>query len=125
MKEQSFMTINQAQIWMVDFEPSVGSEIQKLRPAIVVSSDSVGRFGLKIVVPLTEWKEYYADFPWIIKLLPSEKNGLSKISSIECFQIKSFATERFVQKIGEIDAEILFKIHTTIAKTFNPKYKLL
>jgi len=41
------MNINQADIWMVDFEPSVGSELQKLRPAIVVSSDSVGRFDPK------------------------------------------------------------------------------
>ena len=119
------MNINQADIWMVDFEPSVGSELQKLRPAIVVSSDSVGRFGLKIVIPITEWKEYYEDFPWIIKLLPTQENGLSKVSSIECFQIKSFANQRFVQKIGEIEKELLFKIHATITKTFDPKYKLL
>jgi mRNA interferase MazF len=41
------MTINQADIWMVDFEPSVVSEVQKLRPAIIVNSDSVGRFDPK------------------------------------------------------------------------------
>lgn len=119
------MSIDQAQIWMVNFEPSIGSEIQKLHPAIVVNSDSVGRFGLKIVAPITKWKEYYEDFPWINKLLPNEKNGLSKPSSIECFQIKSFATERFIKRVGEIEEELLFKIHTTIAKTLNPKYKLL
>ena len=119
------MSIDQAQIWMVNFEPSIGSKIQKLRPAIVVSSNNVGRFGLKIVIPITEWKEYYEDFPWIIKIAPNEKNGLSKLSSIECFQIKSFSIERFVQKIGEIDTELLLKIHTTIAKVFNPKYKLI
>jgi len=119
------MSINQAQIWMVNFEPSVGSEIQKLRPAIVLNSDNIGRFGLKIVAPITEWKEYYKDFPWIIKLLPDERNGLSKPSSIECFQIKSFAKERFVKKVGEINAKLLLEIHSTIVKTFNPKYKLL
>ena len=40
------MNINQGEIWMVNFEPSVGSEIQKLRPAIVVNDDRIGRFGI-------------------------------------------------------------------------------
>lgn len=118
------MNIKQGEIWMVHFEPSVGNEIQKLRPAIVINDDSIGRFGLKIVVPITEWKDYYADFPWIIKILNDSENGLSKISSIECFQVKSFATERFDIKIGEIKEELLLQIHKTIVKTLNPKYKI-
>ena len=118
------MNIKQGEIWMVCFEPSVGSEIQKLRPAIIVSSDKIGRFGLRTVVPITEWKDYYEDFPWIIQIVNSTKNGLSKLSSIECFQIKNFAEERFINKIGNIDKELLFDIHATIAKTLDPKYKL-
>ena len=118
------MNINQGEIWMVNFEPSVGSEIQKLRPAIVVNDDRIGRFGIKIVVPITQWKEQYNDYPWIIKIIPDEINGLSKDSSIECFQIKSFAVDRFDKKIGEIDKSLLFQIHTTIAKTLNPTYKI-
>ena len=116
------MNIKQGEIWIVDFEPSIGSEIQKQRPAIVISDDELGRFGLKIVVPVNEWKNYYKDYPWIIKILNDDKNGLTKTSSIECFQIKSFATERFVHKIGEIEEEILLKIHNTVVKTFNPRY---
>ena len=49
------MNINQGEIWMVNFEPSAGSEIQKLGPAIVVNDDRIGRFGIKIVVPITQW----------------------------------------------------------------------
>ena len=103
------MNINQGEIWMVNFEPSVGSEIQKLRPAIVVNDDRIGRFGIKIVVPITQWKEQYNDYPWIIKIIPDEINGLSKDSSIECFQIKSFAVDRFDKKIGEIDKSLLLQ----------------
>ncbi|MBP7783460.1 MAG: type II toxin-antitoxin system PemK/MazF family toxin [Aliarcobacter sp.] len=118
------MNINQGEIWMVNFEPSVGSEIQKLRPAIVVNDDRIGRFGIKIVVPITQWKEQYNDYPWIIKIIPDEINGLSKDSSIECFQIKSFAVDRFDKKIGEIDKSLLLQVHKTIAKTLNPTYKI-
>ena len=118
------MNINQGEIWMVNFEPSVGSEIQKLRPAIVVNDDRIGRFGIKIVVPITQWKEQYNDYPWIIKIIPDDINGLSKDSSIECFQIKSFAVDRFDKKIGEIDKLLLLQVHKTIAKTLNPTYKI-
>ncbi len=118
------MNINQGEIWMVHFEPSVGSEIQKLRPAIVVNDDKIGRFGIKIVVPLTKWKEHYQNYPWIIKISPNTTNGLQKDSSIECFQIKSFATQRFEHKIGHIETPLLLQVHSTIAKTLNPIYKL-
>ena len=118
------VNINQGEIWMVNFEPSIGSEIQKLRPAIVVNDDRIGRFGIKIVVPITKWKEQYINYPWIIKIIPDDINKLSKDSSIECFQIKSFAVDRFDKKIGEIDKSLLFQIHTTIAKTLNPTYKI-
>ena len=118
------MNINQGEIWMVNFEPSVGSEIQKLRPAIVVNDDRIGRFGIKIVVPITQWKEQYNDYPWIIKIIPDDINGLAKDSSIECFQIKSFAVDRFDKKIGEIDKSLLLQVHKTITKTLNPTYKI-
>ena len=124
MQKEKSLNINQGEIWMVNFEPSVGNEIQKLRPAIVVNDDRIGRFGIKIVVPITQWKEHYIDYPWIIKIIPDAINGLAKDSSIECFQIKSFAVDRFDKKIGEIDKLLLLQVHQTIAKTLNPTYKI-
>jgi mRNA interferase MazF len=124
MQKEKSLNINQGEIWMVNFEPSVGNEIQKLRPAIVVNDDRIGRFGIKIVVPITQWKEHYIDYPWIIKIIPDAINGLAKDSSIECFQIKSFAVDRFDKKIGEIDKLLLLQVHQTIAKILNPTYKI-
>ena len=124
MQKEKSLNINQGEIWMVNFEPSVGNEIQKFRPAIVVNDDRIGRFGIKIVVPITQWKEHYIDYPWIIKIIPDAINGLAKDSSIECFQIKSFAVDRFDKKIGEIDKLLLLQVHQTIAKILNPTYKI-
>ena len=117
--------IKQGEIWLVNFDPSIGTEIQKTRPCVVINDDRLGRFGIKIVVPLTEWKEYLSNYPWVIKIINNQTNGLSKISAFECFQIKSFSVERFIKKVGEIDNNTLIKIHQTVAKIFNPKYKLL
>jgi len=118
------MNINQGEIWLVNFNPSIGSEIQKTRPCVVVNDNRLGRFGLKIVVPITEYKENFKDYPWIIKIKNDPINGLNKTSAFECFQIKSFSVQRFVKKLGYIEEEIVLEIHKTIAKTLNPTYTL-
>jgi mRNA interferase MazF len=118
------MSINQGEIWMVEFFPKVGSEITKLRPSIVVSHNEIGRLPLKTIVPITDWKKNYAHYPWMLKIEDDTLNGLSKSSAIDCFQIKNFANERFVEKIGNIDEVVLKKVHFTIAKILNPVYVL-
>lgn len=118
------MNIEQGEIWLVNFNPSIGSEIQKTRPCVVVNDNRLGRFGIKIVVPITEWKEQLESYPWIIKVENNELNGLSKTSAFECFQIKSFSIKRFVKKLGDVEKETILEIHKTIAKTLNPEYNL-
>lgn len=118
------MTILQGEIWLVEFYPKVGSEIAKLRPAVVVSSNEIGRLPLKTVVPITEWSIQYAHYPWMVKLEKSTHNGLSKTSAVDCFQIKNFSHERFIEKLGSIDSVMMITLHTTIVKTLNPLYVL-
>lgn len=56
-------TPSRGEIWRVQFDPQVGEEIGKIRPAVVVSISSVGRLPLRIVVPITDWKVRYANYP--------------------------------------------------------------
>ena len=42
--------------WLVSLEPTIGSELQKTRPAIIVNDNTLGKLPLKIIVPLTDWK---------------------------------------------------------------------
>jgi mRNA interferase MazF len=119
-----FMHISQGEVWMVTFHPQVASEITKLRPAIVVSHDTIGRLPLKTLVPITDWKPNYTHYPWMLKIEPNEANGLSKVSAIDCFQVKNFSDERFVEKIGSVDGGVIKKVHETIVKTLDPLYVL-
>ena len=118
------MTILQSEIWLVEFYPKVGSEIAKLRPAVVVSSNEIGRLPLKTIVPITEWSVQYVYYPWMVKLEKSLQNGLSKTSAIDCFQIKNFSHERFMERLGVVDEAVLMSVHATILKTLNPLYTL-
>jgi mRNA interferase MazF len=46
--------MNRGEVWWVDFEPSIGSEIKKIRPAVIVSNDTSNRYLSRIqIVPLT------------------------------------------------------------------------
>ena len=49
-------TPKRGEIWRVNLDPTIGAEIKKIRPVIVISSDAVGKLPLKLVVPITEWK---------------------------------------------------------------------
>ena len=87
----------------------------------VISNNIIGKLPLKTVVPITDWKEKYKNYPWMIKILPNNLNNLSKVSAIDCFQVKNFANERFIKRVGLIEVK---DIHENITKTFNPLYQL-
>lgn len=78
-----------------------------MRPAVVASLDAIGRLPLRIVVPITDWKEQYRGYPWFVRLVPAAGNGLTKESEADAFQVKSLAEARFVRRIGRLtEAEV-------------------
>jgi mRNA interferase MazF len=102
-------------VWDIRFDPSVGAEIQKLRPAVVISLDSIGRLPLRIVVPITDWKESYGGFPWFVHLPASPASGLSKESGADGFQVKSVSVNRFVRLRGKLADSQLDDIASAVA----------
>jgi mRNA interferase MazF len=99
----------------VDFDPAVGAEIQKVRPALVVSLDSIGRLPLRMVVPLTDWKPQYATFPWFVLIPADRNNGLSKDSGADAFQTKSVSLTRFVRRLGAVTAAQIDDVASAVA----------
>ena len=63
------------EIWLVRFDPSVGAEIRKLRPAVVTNVDAVGRLPLRIVVPITDWQSSFGSLPWFTLIPASAQSG--------------------------------------------------
>jgi mRNA interferase MazF len=82
-------TMQRGEIWLVNLDSTIGSEIRKTRPAVIISSDLVGILPVKVIVPFTEWKEHYAQAPWMVKIDPDVQNGLSKPSAADALQIRS------------------------------------
>lgn len=60
--------MKQGDIWLINLDPTIGSEIKKTRPAIIVNDDALGKLPLRIIVPITEWKEKFEIAPWLIQI---------------------------------------------------------
>jgi mRNA interferase MazF len=52
----------------------------------------------------------------MIKIEPNKGNGLAKISSLDCFQIRSISQERLVEKIGKVTPDEINKVQEGIVK---------
>ena len=104
-----------SEVWLVNFDPTVGAEIKKKRPAVVLSSDAVGRLPIKLVAPATDWKDYFASNVWHVRIDPDSRNGLSKVSAVDGLQLRGMDRQRFIKKLGEVPPAILEEIVLAIA----------
>jgi mRNA interferase MazF len=93
------------EIWLINLSPTLGAEMQKTRPAVIVNDDEVGILPLKVIVPITDWKDRYAQAPWMVRLEPSPENGLSKTSTADAFQVRSVSEQRLVSRLGSLPPE--------------------
>jgi mRNA interferase MazF len=104
-----------AEVWRVDFNPTKGTEIQKIRPAVVISSDAAGRLPVKLVAPITEWDDRFASSFWHVRLDPDGGNGLTKPSAVDALQLRGMDTLRFQKRLGRLTAAKMEEITTAIA----------
>jgi mRNA interferase MazF len=103
------------EIWRVGFDPTVGSEIKKTRPAVVISSDAVGTLPVRLVAPFTGWQEHFEGTLWHIQVSPTEQNGLEKESAADALQVRSVDTSRFTEKLGRMHPPRLEEGVTAVA----------
>jgi len=109
------LSVKRGEIWLVSLDPTVGAEIRKTRPVVVINSDAIGALPIKLVAPLTEWKDHFGRNVWHVKVIPNSQNGLTKISAVDTLQLRGVDTQRFVQKLGEVSPTIMRSIVAAIA----------
>jgi mRNA interferase MazF len=106
--------MKQGEIWEINLSPTVGAEIKKKRPAVIINDDAIGILPLKVIVPITEWKDRFQDALWLVRIDPDTQNKLMKPSAADTFQIRSVSTKRFLRKTGSVSSTILDEIKTAI-----------
>ena len=96
--------MKRGEVWWVNFDPSVGGEIKKTRPAIIVSNDSSNKHMHRIqVIPTTGNTG---------KLYPCEAyvTIMGKTSKAMADQIMTVSKSRFLEKTGVISAEEMMDV---------------
>jgi mRNA interferase MazF len=102
------------EVWLVNFDPTLGTEIQKIRPAVVISSNEVGTLPIKLVGPITDWKDRYFRNLRHVRIDPTVENGLSKSSSVDTLQLRGVDTQRFIKKLGVLSLDEIASITIAI-----------
>lgn len=96
-------------IFWVNLDPTVGSEIRKKRPAVVVSNDAANRrYHQVTVVPLTSQKTESVE-PFQV-FVDHEESGLAKDSKALAEQVRTISKFRLGSRIGHIFPELMTKI---------------
>jgi mRNA interferase MazF len=107
--------MQRGEIWLVSLDPTIGSEIRKSRPAVIVSSAAIGRLPLRVVVPFTEWKPRHDRSPWAVVIAPDSTNGLIKKSAADATHVRSVSTRRLVRKLGFLREPALSAVAAAVA----------
>jgi len=100
--------MKRGEVWGVNFEPAVGGEIRKKRPAVIVSNDSANRFLNRVqVVPMSSS---------IDRLYPSEAYATVKgrKSKAMADQIATVSKQRLLDKLGRVSDEDLKNIESAL-----------
>ncbi len=102
--------IQRYEIYLVKLNPTVGSEIQKTRPCIVISPNEMNVLKTVIVAPMTS-KGF--DFIFRPKIKFENKNGLVLLD-----QIRTVDKTRLIKKIGDVDERVSKNISDMLVKMF-------
>ncbi len=102
--------MNRGEIWLVNFDPTVGSEIKKTRPAIILSTQPFNRLRRTLVVVPLSTAHNKSEIPLLIAI---HSSGVPCVAVVD--QIKAAAKERFIRKLGAVTSDELEQITGALA----------
>lgn len=102
--------MNRFEIWWVNLDPTIGSEIQKIRPCLIISPKELNYLNTRIIVPITS-NGFNAPYRINFTLL-------GKKAKILCDQIRCVSTERFTSKIDNLDEANASKVKEILGLMF-------
>ena len=101
------------EIYLVGFDPAVGHEIQKTRPAVVIQNDVSNQYSPITIVAAISSQFSEPPFPREVVLEPAD-SGLSKRSAVIANQIRSVDRLRLQKKIGRLSRQNMERVDDAI-----------
>ena len=105
------MVVKRFDVYLVNLDPTVGSEIKKTRPCLIISPDEMNRWIRTVIVaPMTTKGRQY---PTRVICQFQGKEGQLVLD-----QIRTIDKSRLIQKLGQLDQEEQRKVLMTLAEMF-------
>ncbi len=102
------------EIYLTALDPTVGREIQKTRPALIIQNDVSNRLGdMTIVAPITSTVRFPLN-PVHVLLSADSSTGLSVVSVALLSQIRAIDCVRLVKRLGQVDEETIARVDEAI-----------
>ena len=86
-------------IFLVNFDPTLGAEIKKTRPALVIQNDIANRYSPVTIVAAITSKFGVPPYPTEV-VMESDESGLPQLSVVVLNQIRSVDRQRLIKRIG-------------------------
>ncbi len=103
------------EIWLVNFDPTIGSEINKTRPALIIQNDIANAYSpVTIVAAITTAVAGDRIYPTEVLIKAGPTVGLKNNSLVLLNQIRTIDNARLVKRLGAVPAPILSQVSTAI-----------
>jgi mRNA interferase MazF len=100
------------EVYLVNLDPTVGKEIKKTRPVLVVQTDTYNKYGqTTVVAPITS--NISKSGPSKVLIIPPE-GGLNTKSAVLIRQIRTVDGKRLIKKLGTVEKQTLNKVNEAI-----------
>jgi mRNA interferase MazF len=111
------VTVKRGEIYLVNWNPSRGSEQEGIRPALIIQNDLGNQYSTTTIVAAicTKFKKQY---PFLV-LIKARESGLDSDSVINLSQIMTIDKSRLVKKLGQIKAETLKSVDRALVHSLN------
>jgi mRNA interferase MazF len=107
------------EIWLVDLDSTKGSEMQKTRLVVVISSNAMNLLPLRLVVPVTTFQDRHIKRIWAVPLEATAGTGLESKSTIMPEQCRCAALERFVRLEGLVPPYAMEELDAALKIVFD------
>jgi mRNA interferase MazF len=101
-------------IWLVNFDPSIGTEIRKTRPAMIISGTLFNQRRKVTVLPITSSSPDSRMLPIVVSINPDLTNGLNTDSFIICIDPMTFDKQRLVKQLGILNVEKIHQVQSIL-----------
>jgi mRNA interferase MazF len=100
-------------IYLVSFDPAVGSEIQKTRPALVLQNDIGNRYSPLTIVAAISSKFDVPPYPTEVIMNPAN-SGLPQTSAVVLNQIRSVDKKRLIKRLGRATPGVMAEVNRAL-----------